>query len=134
VTAIADRRSAAPAAGATGARTPVVALEAVRKAWGELVDRTRERSVGKAAQLAKADPLAIDGTTIVIGFGEEFARAMWQDRGRAQLEQDLSEILNTAVRVKCVRQPPPADAVTDDPMLRAFVDTLGRPDRIMEIE
>ena len=135
VTALADRRQPSDAGPTTGgARTPAVALETVRKAWGELLERTRERSVGKAAQLAKADPLAIDGTTIVIGFGEEFARAMWQDRGRAQLEQDLSEILKTTVRVKCVRQPAPADAVADDPMLRAFVDTLGRPDRIMEIE
>ena len=26
------------------------------------------------------------------------------------------------------------DSVSDDPMLRAAIDTLGRPDRIMEIE
>jgi len=53
---------------------------------------------------------------------------------RAELEQDLSEILNATVRVKCVRQAGVPDAVTDDPMLRAAIDTLGRPDRIMEIE
>jgi predicted membrane chloride channel (bestrophin family) len=111
-----------------------VKLETVRKAWGELVDRTRERSIGKAAQLAKAEPVAIDGATIVIGFGEEFARVIWQDKRRSELEQDLSEILKAAIRVKCVRQAGVPDTVSDDPMLRAAIDTLGRPDRIMEIE
>jgi len=117
-----------------GAASPAVKLETVRKAWGELVERAKERSIGKAAQLAKAEPLAIDGATIVVGFGEEFARLLWQEKRRPELEQDLSEILKTTVRVKCVRQAGVPEAVTDDPMLRAAIDTLGRPDRIMEIE
>jgi DNA polymerase-3 subunit gamma/tau len=133
VVAIAERRVAAEAV-AVGAASPVVKLESVRKAWGELVDRAKERSIGKAAQLAKAEPLAIEGTTIVIGFGEEFARSLWQDKRRSELEQDLSEILSAAIRVKCVRQPGVPETATDDPMLRAAIDTLGRPDRIMEIE
>ena len=119
---------------AVGAASPVVKLETVRKAWGELVDRTKERSIGKAAQLAKAEPVAIDGATIVIGFGEEFARLLWQEKRRGELEQDLSEILKATIRVKCVRQAGVPEAATDDPMLRAAIDTLGRPDRIMEIE
>src|SRR5439155_17119563 len=82
----------------------------------------------------KAAPLAIDGATIVVGFGEEFARLLWQEKRRPELEQDLSEILKTAIRVRCVRQPGVPEAVPDDPMLRAAIDTLGRPDRIMEIE
>jgi DNA polymerase III subunit gamma/tau len=137
VVTIADRRVATEGGiAAGGAASPVVALEAVRKAWGELVDRAKERSIGKAAQLVKAEPLAIEGTTIVIGFGDEFARALWQDKRRGELEQDLSEILSAAIRVKCVRQPGAPDLATgtDDPMLRAALDTLGRPDRIMEIE
>jgi hypothetical protein len=36
--------------------------------------------------------------------------------------------------VKCVRQAGVPETATDDPMLRAAIDTLGRPDRIMEIE
>jgi len=134
VVAIAERRVVSEATITVGAASPVVKLESVRKAWGELVERAKERSVGKAAQLAKAEPLAIDGATIVVGFGEEFARLLWQDKRRPELEQDLSEILNTAIRVRCVRQPGVPEAVPDDPMLRAAIDTLGRPDRIMEIE
>jgi DNA polymerase-3 subunit gamma/tau len=134
VVAIAGRRGNAEATITVGAASPIVKLETVRKAWGELVDRAKERSIGKAAQLAKAEPLAIEGATIVIGFGEEFARLLWQDKRRSELEQDLSEILKAAVRVKCVRQAGVPEAVTDDPMLRAAIDTLGRPDRIMEIE
>ena len=131
VVSIADRRSA-PDPAAAGARAPVVALDDVRKAWGELVTRAKERSVGKAAQLATAEPIAIEGTMIVIGFGDDFARALWQDKGRLQLEQDLSEILNAGIRVKCVKQP--GAHASDDPMLRALHDTIGRPGRIMEIE
>jgi len=135
VVELADRRPPSDSLAVPGARAPVVALESVRRAWGELVDRAKERSIGKAAQLAKAEPLAIEGTTIVIGFGEEFARSLWQDKRRAELEQDLSEILNAAIRVKCVRQPgAPEIATSDDPMLRAALETLARPDRIMEIE
>jgi len=135
VVAIAERRVVTEQTSGAGAASPVVKLETVRKAWGELVDRARERSIGKAAQLAKAEPLAIEGATIVIGFGEEFARLLWQEKRRAELEQDLSEILKATIRVKCVRQAGVPDAsATDDPMLRAAIDTLGRPDRIMEIE
>jgi DNA polymerase-3 subunit gamma/tau len=134
VVAIAERRVATEGAVGVGATAPAVKLESVRKAWGELVDRAKERSVGKAAQLAKAEPLAIDGSTIVIGFGEEFARSFWQDKRRGELEQDLSEILKATIRVKCVRQPGVPETPTDDPMLRAAIETLGRPDRIMEIE
>jgi len=134
VVAIAERRVATEESVGVGAASPAVKLESVRKAWGELVGRAKERSVGKAAQLAKAEPLAIDGTTIVIGFGEEFARSLWQDKRRGELEQDLSEILKATIRVKCVRQPGVAETPTDDPMLRAAIETLGRPDRIMEIE
>ena len=135
VVAIAERRVVTETTTVTvGAASPAVKLENVRKAWGELVDRAKERSIGKAAQLAKAEPLAIEGATIVIGFGEEFARLLWQEKRRAELEQDLSEILKATIRVKCVRQAGVPDAATDDPMLRAAIDTLGRPDRIMEIE
>jgi DNA polymerase-3 subunit gamma/tau len=129
-----ERRVHTEAALTVGAASPVVKLESVRKAWGELVDRTKERSIGKAAQLAKAEPVAIEGATIVIGFGEEFARLLWQEKRRAELEQDLSEILKASIRVKCVRQPGVPEAASDDPMLRAAIDTLGRADRIMEIE
>ena len=134
VVAIAERRVATDATVTIGAPSPVVKLETVRKAWGDLVERAKERSIGKAAQLAKAEPLAIDGVTIVIGFGEEFARLLWQEKRRPELEQDLSEILKTTIRVRCVRQAGVPEAATDDPMLRAAIDTLGRPDRIMEIE
>src|SRR5438876_808760 len=91
-------------------------------------------SLDQLAKIAKAEPLAIDGATIVVGFGEEFARLLWQEKRRPELEQDLSEILKTAIRVRCVRQAGVPEAVPDDPMLRAAIDTLGRPDRIMEIE
>ena len=133
---LASRRVASTEAPVTGARSPAVALDTVRKAWSELVERTRERSVGKAAQLSAAEPVAIEGSTVVVGFDNDFARAFWQDKLRTQLEEDLSQILTVAVRVRCVRQPSSDGSATaaEDPMLRAALETLGRPERIMEIE
>src|SRR5207237_8333446 len=54
VVAIAERRVVTEATITVGAASPVVKLETVRTAWGELVERAKERSVGNAAQLAKA--------------------------------------------------------------------------------
>ena len=75
-------------------------------------------------------------TAVVIGFATDFARAFWQDRLRAELEQGLSERLSIPLRVRCVVQAVPADApsASDDPMHRAALEIFRRPDRIMEIE
>ncbi len=119
-------------------RTQATALtiDDVQKVWVELVAKAKEQSIGKAAQLVNAEPITIEGTTIVIGFANDFARAYWQDRNRITLEQDLSERLSVSVRVRCVVQPTPADAPSpaEDPMLRAALETFRRPERIMEIE
>src|SRR3989442_4394773 len=55
VVSIAERRVATEES-VGGAASPAVKLESVRKAWGELVGRAKERSVGRAAQLRKAEP------------------------------------------------------------------------------
>ncbi len=125
--------SASPAVPASG---PALSLDQVRRAWGEMVERTKERSVGKAAQLVRAEPLVIEGSTVVIGFSDDFARSAWADKQRPELERDLSEALGAVIRVKCVKQATPADApaVTDDPMLRAAREIFRQPDRILEVE
>jgi DNA polymerase III subunit gamma/tau len=111
-------------------------LDRVRTVWTLVVERTRERSIGKAAQLLSAEPLAIEGSTIVLGFADDFARGVWQDRQRPELERDLSSALGRDVRVRCVRQTAPAavPSATEDPMLRAALETFRRPERILEVE
>ncbi len=111
-------------------------LADVQKAWAEMVAHVKEQSVGKASQLVKAEPVTVEGSTVVIGFDNDFARAYWQDRYRVELEQGLSERLSLTVRVRCVVQTLPADAPSpaEDPMLRAALETFRRPERIMEIE
>jgi len=142
---LAERRAqqpARPAATATdrpmGAASPTVTLERVRTAWEDLLERTQERSIAKAAQLVKAEPVAIEGGTVVIAFSDDFARNIWGDRQRPELERDLGDILGTAVRVRCVKQPTAAatntQPATEDPMLRAALETFRRPDRILEVE
>jgi len=132
------RDPAAPQPGASPARavgSSAIAIEHVRSAWVTVVERTRERSIGKAAQLLTAEPLAVEGATIVLSFADDFARGVWQDRQRPELERDLSTVLGVDVRVKCVRQPPrDAPPATEDPMLRAALETFRRPERILEVE
>ncbi len=141
---LAERRAqqtnatAAPsAAGSVGAASPGVTLQAVRSAWDQLLERAQERSIAKAAQLVKAEPVAIEGGTIVLAFSDEFARQMW-DRQRPELERDLGELVGTAMRVRCVKQPAAAatntQPATEDPMLRAALETFRRPDRILEVD
>ena len=139
-------RSARPAARAEAngvidlaarrAQTASLTLVEVKKAWTELVAAAKAQSIGKAAHLLDAEPLSIDGGTVVIGFATDFARALWQDRLRSELEQGLSERLSVDLRVRCVIQPVPAGApaASDDPMHRAALEIFRRPDRIMEIE
>ena len=118
------------------AQTGALTLADVQKAWAEMVAHVKEQSVGKASQLVKAEPVTVEGSTVVIGFDNDFARAYWQDRYRVELEQGLSERLSLTVRVRCVVQTLPADAPSpaEDPMLRAALETFRRPERIMEIE
>ena len=124
--------SAAPVVPASG---PALSLDVVRRVWGEMVEHTKERSVGRAAYLVRAEPLVIEGATIVIGFSDDFARSVAETH-RPQLERDLSDALERAIRVKCVKQAAPsgAPAVIDDPMLRAAREIFRQPDRILEVE
>jgi DNA polymerase III subunit gamma/tau len=129
--------ASAVTAGPIGAASPGVTLQSVRSAWDQLLERAQERSIAKAAQLVKAEPVAIEGGTIVLAFSDEFARQMW-DRQRPELERDLGELVGTAMRVRCVKQPAAAatntQPATEDPMLRAALETFRRPDRILEVE
>ncbi len=123
----------APVVAAGGA---AFSLDRVREVWGGLVEGTRARSLGAGSQLALAEPLVIEGSTVVIGFADEFARGVWSDKGRPELERDLSTALGAQVRVKCVKRPASAGAppVIDDPMLRAAREIFRQPDRILEVE
>ena len=131
------RRDGPPAGASPGrAATPAtLEIDTVRAAWTTVLERTRERSIGKAAQLLTAEPLAVEGATVVLSFADDFARGVWQDKQRPELERDLSSVLGVDVRVKCVRQPPrEAPPATEDPMLRAALETFRRPERILEVE
>ena len=132
-----ERNARAEAAGSppsTGSLA--LSLDRVREVWGELVERTKARSVGNGSQLALAEPLVIEGTLVTIGFDNEFSRGVWADSRRSELERDLSAALGAAVRVKCVKRAAPAGAppATDDPMLRAAREIFRKPDRILEVE
>ena len=132
-----ERNARAEAAAPPVAKdAPALSLDRVREVWGELVERTKARSVGNGTQLALAEPLVIEGSTVTIGFDNDFARGVWADARRPELERDLSAALGASVRVKCVKRPAPAGAppAIDDPMLRAARDVFRQPGRILEVE
>jgi DNA polymerase-3 subunit gamma/tau len=137
---VAEGRSAGPPAGASPARalsssSNGVAIEHVRGAWSTVVGRVEERSLAKAAQLVAAEPLSVESGTVVIAFADDFARGVWQERQRLELERDLSSVLGVDLRVRCVKQAArPATPATEDPMLRAALETFRRPERILEVE
>jgi DNA polymerase-3 subunit gamma/tau len=118
------------------AQSANVTLTDVKRAWGQLVAEATSSNIGKAAHLNEAEALSVEGTTVVIGFANEFARAYWHDRRRAELERGLSDRLSVTLRVRCVVQAlaPDAPPASDDPMHRAALEIFRRPDRIMEIE
>jgi DNA polymerase III subunit gamma/tau len=122
--------------GEEGPVPAVISIDSVRVAWSALVEGAKERSLAKAAQLVRAEPLVIEGSTVVIGFTDDFARVVWADKRRLELEDDLSAALGSAVRVRCVKQPALAGAPppADDPMLRAAREIFRGPDRIFEVE
>jgi len=139
-----------PRSGASAVRAPITAgtsparagaatatairIEAVRQAWEVVLERTREKSMGNAAQLQCAEPTTVEGGVIVLAFANEFARG-WMDQRRTELEREMSSILGADVRVRCVKQTPrEAPPATDDPMLRAALETFRRPERILEVE
>jgi hypothetical protein len=94
----------------------------------------RERSLGSAAQLQVGEPIAVEEGTVVLGFANDFARG-WAEQRRADIGRDLSAVLGVDVRLKCVRQTPrEATPATEDPMLRAALETFRRPERILEVE
>lgn len=129
---------AAPQPGAAPGGTPATKgqlhIDAVREAWEHVLERTRERSMGNAAQMQWAEPTAVDGNTIVLAFANDFARN-YMDPRRGDLEREMSSLLGVDVRVRCVKQPPrEATPATEDPMLRAALETFRRPERILEVE
>ncbi|MDQ2951316.1 MAG: hypothetical protein M3R54_03540, partial [Chloroflexota bacterium] len=118
------------------AQNDKVTIDDVKKAWADLVEQAKAQNLGKAAHLLDAEALSIDGSTVVIGFATDFARAFWHDRGRPELDKGLTERLGLPLKVRCVVLTIPKNAppVSDDPMHRAALEIFRRPDRIMEIE
>ncbi len=111
---------------------PAYPLESAVAAWPGIIERFRARSIGIAAHLAQAEPLAFQGRLLVLGFNNEFARAKVAGDGiRLEVERTLEELVGPGVRVRCVLRRAES---SDDPMLRAALETLGRPDRILDVE
>lgn len=118
------------------AQNDKLTLDDVKKAWADLVAQAKAKNLGRAAHLLDAEALSIDGSTVVIGFATDFARAYWHDRLRPELDRGLTERLGVPLKVRCVVLTIPANAppVSDDPMHRAALEIFRRPDRIMEID
>jgi len=72
-------------------------LETVRKAWESSSIDERSEASGKRRAAREGRAGCHRWPTSVIGFGEEFARLLCRRKRRAELEQDLSEILKATI-------------------------------------
>jgi len=71
--------------------------------WGDLVKRVRSEKMSAASFLQEGEALAIEGDTIVIGFGAEHAfnaEALTSDSNIQLLEKHASDILKKKTRVQ----------------------------------
>jgi len=96
-----NARAEAPPPGIS-ADAPALSLDRVRQVWGELVEGTKARSVGAGSQLALAEPLVIEGSTVVIGFADDFARGVsrWRSRSSSKARPSSSASPTTS-RAAC---------------------------------
>jgi len=127
-----------------GSLTP----DALRDGWSEFLNYLRPRNLSLEALMRSCEPVAIEGDVVVLAFVHEFHRGkVEEDQNKQVVEEVLSELIGQRYRVRCVmskqeRSPTAspssesepasrgagakaADAVAEDPLVRAAVEDLG---------
>ena len=98
----------------------------VKSRWSELKNRLRqEKHYSVGALLNSGQLMGVDDQVVVLGYAEGFLRdKMGADNNREVVEQVLTEMLGTRVRVHCVDpknyQPAPPPAAVDSDEIRRF--------------
>ncbi len=113
-------------------QTPAEALtvQAVQEQWSAVLARFHKLNKSTEALLKDAQPVALEGNTVVIGFAYDLHRNRIENdkRGKAQIEQVISELLGKPLHVRCVLSPKKQKlkAAQDDPLVREAMNLGGK--------
>jgi DNA polymerase III subunit gamma/tau len=105
-------------------------LESVRQQWGRMLTSLRKSSKSTEALLRDAQPLALDGHQITVGFFYELhkTRIEGDKHAKPQIERIFSEIFCSPIRIRCVVSPKKQKMkeAQDDPLIRAALNLGGK--------
>jgi DNA polymerase-3 subunit gamma/tau len=96
-----------------GRYAQAITLEVLRTAWPRILKLFHQKSPNGYAFLQKATPLGLEGTTVILGFPDVFARDRIQDKGRDLVQRKMNEALNTeGLKIRCVVGSEPLQAAS----------------------
>jgi DNA polymerase-3 subunit gamma/tau len=127
----------------TAARTEVAPkasapLEQVRERWPQILAAIKPHSRNVEALLKSCEPVAVEGSTVTLGFYYAFHKEKVEEpHHTALVEQAVSQVLGASHRVKCtmssrdrphVEEERPRtkyDIASEDPLIQAAVKKYG---------
>jgi DNA polymerase-3 subunit gamma/tau len=117
-----------------------LSLQEVSDRWGDLLSAIRSRNLSLEALLRSGAPVAVEESTLVIGFAHNFHKEkVAEDDNRRTVEDAFRPLLGRQVRVRCTlateqeprgpAQPPSPSASApigeEDELIQAAVEQLG---------
>lgn len=108
-----------------------LSIDHVRGSWRSVVDRVASQNGALGAVLDAAQPMAVEGETVVLGVPYTFhVRMIVEPRNRRVIEETWAKTLGTAVRLDCrpsqdEQRPARGPAGADDPVVRAALEIFG---------
>lgn len=79
-----------------------VTFDVVKRAWDRILNIVRKTSPNGIAFLEKAEPVGLEGNTIILEFSNVYSRDRIQDKGRGFVEKAINKGLNTeGYKIRC---------------------------------
>jgi DNA polymerase-3 subunit gamma/tau len=113
-------------------------LEAVRDRWPQVLATIKPHSRNVEALLKSCEPIAVEGSTVTLGFYYAFHKGKVEEpRHTALVEQALSQVLGAPHRIRCTLSPKDQRPVeeqrpktkyeiaAEDPLIQAAVQKYG---------
>lgn len=118
--------------------TDALSVASLQQNWSELIARFQKNNKSSAAYLRDAEPLAVKGDEITIGFFYPLhAERFSSDKSALpQWNKLLSDTYGKTIHVKCIVSPKRAkmQAAQDDPLIRAGMNLGGKVSNIIDQE
>lgn len=117
-----------------------VTLDRVRGTWRAVVDTVAGQNGPLGAVLDAAQPMSVEGATIMLGVPYAFHVRLIMDQTKRRVIEDVwSRALGSSVRVECrpaqeESRPHPSAAAIDDPVVRAALEIFGGEATVIEDE